>query len=93
MATKHSQTSPYSLTPITDYYLDVWVPNISLQPKTSDISIVLDPKYDRRPDKLSFERYGTEELYWVFAARNKDILIDPINDFRAGITIFIPTEL
>lgn len=85
--------SPYEKTKITDFYRDLWTPTLTLAPKSTDMKITLDAKYDRRPDKLSYDLYGTEELWWVFSQRNKDILFDPINDFKAGITIFVPKEV
>ena len=36
--------------------------------------------------------YGTAKYWWIYAARNPDILIDPIRDFSAGRTIKIPSE-
>jgi hypothetical protein len=85
--------SPYSMTPIKDFYLDVWVPSKTLKPHSSDKEITLEAKYDRRPDKLAKDLYGSERLWWVFSLRNKDVLIDPINDFKAGITIFVPASV
>ena len=37
------------------------------------------------------ELYGTVRLWWLFALRNPDILVDPIEDFKAGVTIFLPS--
>ena len=37
-----------------------------------------------------FNKYGSSKYWWMFAMRNKDTLIDPIQDFKAGITIKIP---
>ena len=45
---------------------------------------------DRRPDLMSYEKYGTAKYWWIFAHRNADIIIDPINDFTAGKVIRIP---
>jgi len=43
-----------------------------------------------RPDLLAFEKYGSSRYWWLFAMRNKNIITDPIQDFRAGVTIRIP---
>ena len=43
-----------------------------------------------RPDLLAYDRYGSSRYWWLFAMRNKDIIIDPIQDFKTGITIRIP---
>lgn len=83
----------YSKTPTTDFYLDLWVPPLELSPKPTDKQIKLEPKYHRRPDKLAKDLYGNERYWWVFSVRNKDILIDPFNDFKAGVIIFVPASL
>jgi hypothetical protein len=43
-----------------------------------------------RPDLLSYHIYGSSKYWWLFAVRNKNIIIDPIQDFKAGVTIRIP---
>ncbi|VOH56139.1 hypothetical protein MIJ3_00396 [Pseudomonas phage vB_PaeM_MIJ3] len=91
MANNISSTkSRYYDTPIKDFYLDLWVPR-KILPNITDELIVIAPKYDQRPDLLSYDLYGTEELWWVFAVRNMDELIDPIYDFIAGKSIYAPT--
>jgi hypothetical protein len=91
MADIHKFTSRYRGTPIKDFYLDLWT-EIEIPESPNDLLIEVDPKYDERPDLLSFDLYGTPRLWWVFAIRNPDTLIDPINDFRSGILIFAPTR-
>lgn len=86
MSTKHQ----YTETRIREFYRDLWVPPFDVVRKSTDIEIVLDPKYNRRPDKLSKDVYGTEQYWWVFALYNKDVLVDPLNDFVSGITIVYP---
>jgi hypothetical protein len=41
---------------------------------------------------MAFDLYGTPNLWWVFAIRNPDNIIDPITDFVAGTLIFTPTR-
>ena len=80
----------YALTPVTQTYLDVLTaPSIILDGNQSPY--VLDNKYHLRPDKLSFDLYATSKLWWVFAVCNRDILEDPLWDFKAGITITVPS--
>lgn len=81
----------YKKTPIKDFHLDLWdMPEFitSLNDKT----IVLEPKYHLRPDKLSNDLYGTTEYWWVFSVNNPDVLIDPIHDFVSGIEIRVPSK-
>lgn len=90
MADFHNQGSPYRDTPVKDFYLDLWVPRV-ITPQNDDVLVTIDTPHHQRPDKLAFQHYGTANLYWVFAMRNPDIIIDPINDFIAGTKIFIPS--
>lgn len=55
-----------------------------------DEEIAIPQHMDRRPDLMSYEKYGTAKYWWIFAHRNADIIIDPINDFTAGKVIRIP---
>ena len=92
MAQNSKETSEYLITPIKDWYLDLWVPRTV--PKSQfDKIIKIPPAYDQRPDLLSQEEYGTPRLWWVFAMRNPDLINDPINDFVSGLEIFIPENI
>lgn len=91
MATKFKDTSPYINTPVVGWYLDIW--NYRVIPKLdSDKLIEIPARYHQRPDLLSQAEYGTPRLWWVFAARNPDELIDPIDDFTSGKQIFVPVD-
>jgi len=85
------QSSPYRKTKVKDFYLDLWEP-IEVNPDPNEMVVEIKPEWDRRPDKLSWELYSTPNYWWVFAMVNKDILIDPIEDFRAGVTIGLPSK-
>lgn len=92
MAANSKPTSQYYTTPIKNFYLDLWEP-IPVPTNTSDALIVIPPSFNQRPDLLSQQQYGTPRLWWVFAVRNPDILIDPINDFLAGLQIYVPANI
>lgn len=79
----------YANTSVRDFYLDLWVP-IEIAPSYADKSMILAAKYHERPDLLSYDEYGTVDYWWVFMERNKDVLFDPIYDFKAGIVIIVP---
>jgi hypothetical protein len=83
-------SSPYYTTPIKDFYLDLWNAR-EIPVSANDYKMILESKYDKRPDTLAQDIYGSPRLWWVFAARNKDILVDPIEDFVAGLEIIIPS--
>lgn len=92
MAYNTKETSPYSLTPVKDWYLDVTV-HRRVPKNDYDKTFVITTAFENRPDLLSYQEYGTARLWWVFAARNPDILIDPIEDFKAGLEIYIPENI
>ena len=52
---------------------------------------VIEARYHERPDLLAFDRYGSSRLWWVFALKNPDIIKDPLNDFKPGVMIKIPS--
>lgn len=91
MASGFSKTSPYFSTPTWGKFLDVMVDR-KITPKGSDVLYKIDKVYEYRPDLLSHDLYGTSSLWWVFAQRNPNIIQDPIGDFRAGRSIYIPSK-
>lgn len=75
---------------LDDTFLDV--NNLpSLSQNVNDEPYVINAMYDERPDLLAYELYGSTRLWWVFTLRNPDLLKDPIRDFKAGLTIFLPS--
>jgi|TARA_B110000908_G_C10203549_1_gene426524 hypothetical protein len=82
--------SHYARTPINQKgYLDILSPRpvpINLE----DILFTITPEYTYRPDLLAHITYGRNDLWWVFAQRNLDILKDPVFDFVAGTQIYLP---
>ena len=57
-----------------------------------DEYVSIPQQFDKRPDLFSFEKYGTAKYWWIFAQRNPDDIIDPIDDFTAGKKIYIPSR-
>ena len=92
MAKNSKETSQYLSTPETGWYLDLWVPRL-VPANEFDRIIEIPPKFEQRPDLLSQQEYGTPKLWWVFSMRNPDSLIDPIEDFVAGLEIYIPVNI
>lgn len=92
MASNSKDTSQYLSTPIKDWYLDLMVPRTV--PKSDfDAIKIIPPAYDQRPDLMSQAEYGTPRLWWVFAVRNPDLINDPIQDFVAGLEIYVPVNI
>lgn len=56
-----------------------------------DEEYTIEPMYENRPDLLAYNVYGNSRVWWVIVMRNLDVIKDPLRDFRAGITIQLPT--
>ncbi len=92
MSQNLKDTSQYLLTPIRNWYLDLWVPR-NVPSNDYDSLIVIPPEFNQRPDLLSQQQYGTPRLWWVFCLRNPDLINDPINDFVSGLQIYVPKNI
>lgn len=89
---KYSNTSVYSRTPFSDFYLDTLeLPEI--KPHADDILLTLRTVYNHRPDLLASDIYKDPRLWWVFSVRNPNVLDDPIWDFIANQQIYVPTPI
>lgn len=91
MATQYRPSSPYFQTELYGNFLDVMV-NRPVTRQADDILYEIDSIYEYRPDLLAFDLYGDSALWWVFAQRNPNTLVDPLMDFRAGVRIYIPKK-
>lgn len=87
----YKASSPYRDTPFRDFYLDLW-DGITFPASPDDQRITIEARHEGRPDLLAFELYGSPNFWWVFSVSNPDILIDPVEDFRAGTQIRAPQE-
>ena len=92
MAQNSKDTSQYLQTPVKDWYLDIMVER-HVSKSDFDNIVIIPPAFDKRPDLMSQEQYGTPRLWWVFALRNPDLINDPIEDFVAGLEIFVPPNI
>ena len=92
MAANSKDTSQYKLTPVKNWYLDLWVPR-TVPKNDTDKIVIIPPEFNQRPDLMSNVEYGTPRLWWVFCMRNPDLIIDPINDFVAGLEIYVPINI
>jgi len=88
MAT-YTNASPYFTTDQTNGYLGVWTQRTFPFYK-DDILYSVELQYQNRPDLLAYDLYNNVNLWWVFAARNPDVIQDPIFDLNAGVQIYIP---
>jgi hypothetical protein len=88
--TTYSSTSPYSGTQTWGPFLDVWAGK-TIASDPTDVLYQIDSPYNLRPDLLAGDIYSDSNLWWVFAVRNPDVLIDPLRSFTTGTIIYIPT--
>lgn len=87
----YSSRSPWFRTQTKSGHLDVLtIRPVSAEP--DDYPYTIEPQYTYRPDLLAYDLYGTSKLWWVFCQRNLDVIEDPIFDFKAGVTIYIPKK-
>lgn len=89
----YKKTSPYADTSVSSFgnYLDQMVSR-PVPASSGDTVVEINQKYNLRPDLLAYDLYGDSNLWWVFAERNPNNLVDPIGDFRTGTLIFVPDK-
>lgn len=87
----YKNTSPYSKTPQTSWYLGI-LARRDLYRDGTDKLWTIQSKHHQRPDLLSYELYGTPEYWWVFMELNPNLIKDPVYDFKAGMMIYVPTK-
>lgn len=87
----YKRTSHLRNTQVKNGYADLYVP-----PLTPDFSRVsefkITQKYVGRPDLLAYELYGESNFWWIFPLYNKNLIVDPINDFSLDKTILVPSR-
>jgi hypothetical protein len=91
MAGEYSKTSAYYGTPEWGKFLDTWIGK-TIAPAMSDALYQIDHIYNLRPDLLAYDLYQDTNLWWVFAVRNPDVLVDPLLGFTTGKIIYVPTR-
>jgi len=88
---QYAKTSPYSTTQQGVETLGILKKRLfAFEP--DDILYEIDSFYDKRPDLLAHDLYGSAKLWWVFMHRNMDIVTDPIFSFVEGVQIRIPKK-
>lgn len=90
MAT-YQRNSPYFGTPNFGTFLDLLVKR-EFPFRADDAIYVIQQQYQYRPDLLAYDIYNNAGLWWVFATRNPNVLLDPIGDFVPGVSIRIPKQ-
>lgn len=67
-----------------------WWERINFENSDDDISIVISPDFDRRPDLLAKAVYGKQQLMWMILQFNN--ILDINTEFVAGKLIVIPSQ-
>ena len=77
---------------ITDVYKNRlgWWDGYTITSSTDDITIVLESKYNQRPDILAFDMYGKASLMWLVLQYNS--IVDINEEFVTGTQIVLPTR-
>jgi hypothetical protein len=88
-AVTYSRTSPYFTTNANGTYLDLMNYRKILF-RVDDATYTVEKTFEYRPDLLAFSIYNNASLWWVFQARNPNVITDPIGDFVAGTVIRVP---
>jgi alpha-L-fucosidase len=91
MTTTYNKASPYAATNKFGQFLDL-LEYRAISKKSDDVSYTIDRVYKYRPDMLAYDLYGDSALWWVFIARNPNVLKDPVFGFKPGVTIYIPKK-
>lgn len=89
--TTFDSKSFYKKTDNDGFFLENYEP-INLPYHSSDYYMVIPTEYDLKPGMLAYKLYGSAQLLWVFSVYNRDVITDPLFDFRAGIIIRVPTK-
>lgn len=81
----------YKSTDKSGFYMGYYEPyNIPFD--STDYYIIIPTEFDLKPGGLAQKLYGDPQLMWIFSVYNRDIIIDPLFDFRAGKIIRVPTK-
>jgi hypothetical protein len=86
----YTQLSPYyNTSTFNNEFLDVMI-NRPIYMNPLDQYWAITQTYNMRPDLLAYDLYSDSRLWWVFSQRNPNTLKDPLFDFTAGTSIYIP---
>ena len=76
----YNASSPYYKTNlVAGQYLDI----LKIRPipaEPDDVQYTIQVQYTHRPDLLAFDMYGDKNLWWVYAQRNIETMVD-VNEY------------
>lgn len=88
----YNSSSVYNATPVRNDYLDLYVPPIEPD-LTQAEPFIIDAKYNRRPDLMAYDLYGDSKYWWIFVIYNRNLIKDPLFDFKSGLELLVPRDL
>jgi len=91
MANSYKRTSHLRQTSIRNGYAALYEPPL-VPDFTQTEEFTITQQYVNRPDMLAYELYGESDFWWVFPLYNKNLIVDPINDFTLNKVILVPTR-
>ncbi|RMH15267.1 MAG: hypothetical protein D6698_11365 [Gammaproteobacteria bacterium] len=83
-------TSPYAKTPISGRFMGYYVHRSIPEADDDYIINMNDPRFEHRPDLLSYQLYGKPDYWWVFGVLNH--WEDPVYDLKVGMTLRAPSR-
>ena len=87
----YPSSSPYAATPQSSWFIGNYA-HRKIAPEGGDRVITISAKYQNRPDLLAYDLYGNPGYWWVFCARNPNVIRDSIWDFEVGKMIIVPSQ-
>lgn len=58
----------------------------------TDTYYTITPTFENRPGLLAYTLYGDEKYQWVFMVYNRDMITNPLTDFRTGVVLRVPSK-
>ena len=89
--TTFDKRSIYRKTSNDGFFLGYYEP-LYLPQHSTDYYMVIPTEYDLKPGMLAYNLYGDAQLLWIFSIYNRETIIDPLFNFRAGKIIRVPTK-
>lgn len=85
--------SVYRSTPVNDIFLEAYVPPIDNLSLEDTVEYIIPAEFHQRPDLCAFELYKNSNFWWVFILYNRNLITDPLFDFKENTKIRVPITL
>ncbi len=93
MAVIYKPSSNYAITTINKKYLEVYNPPLTLSTlSVNTTKMIIPSKYNLRPDLMAYNVFGDTNAWWALIHYNRDVIKDPVFDFKAGLEIVVPKK-